>query len=106
MVQLTVNVTFTATLTCTVFAIPLPVITWIKDKDGSVIEYTPGGGGGGDTSSITITEIDYIHVRVSILNFTSTVKPDESMYTCVAVNNITNVLSTPQNGTVMLRIQG
>ena len=105
MVQLTVNVTFTATLTCTVFAIPLPVITWIKDKDGSVIEYTPGGGGG-DTSSITITEIDYIHVRVSILNFTSTVKPDESMYTCVAVNNITNVLSTPQNGTVMLRIQG
>ena len=94
--------TFTATITCSVFAIPLPHITWINNTNESIAV----GGGGGGTNRITITETDYTHVRVSVLNFTSTVKSDESVYTCMAVNNISNVLDTPEATAVMLRIQG
>ncbi|XP_019853400.1 PREDICTED: hemicentin-1-like [Amphimedon queenslandica] len=96
--QLTVNVTFTATITCSVFAIPLPRITWINNTDGSLVV-------GGGANRITITETDYTHIRISVLNFTSTVKFDESVYTCMAVNNISNVLDTPETKAVFLRIQ-
>ena len=99
MTRLTVNVTFTATITCSVFAIPLPHITWINNTDDSIVV-------GGGTNRITITETDHTHIRVSVLNFTSTVKFDESMYTCMAVNNISNVLDTPETNAVFLRIQG
>jgi hypothetical protein len=95
-VELTVNVTFTATLTCTVFAIPLPAITWLKASDGSIVEAT---------DRVTLTTIDSIHVRTSILNFTATNKSDESEYTCIAVNDITNVIDTPENQTINLIIQ-
>ena len=96
--QLTVNVTFNATLTCTVFAIPLPIITWIKDVDDSIVSEEP--------RRVSITQTDSIHMRTSVLHFSSTLKSDESSYTCVAVNNITNVIETPENATVDLIIQG
>ena len=96
--KLTVNVTFTATLTCSVFAIPLPTITWIKVTNGRQVVK--------EGDRITITEIDSIHMRTSILNFTSTIKMDESPYECIAVNNITNVINTPENQTIDLVIQG
>ena len=98
--KLTENVTFSATVTCTVFAIPLPSITWIKVVDGTVV--TDEGSDG----RVFINQTDNGDTRTSVLHFNSTVKPDESNYTCVAVNNITNVISTPENDTVNLIIQG
>lgn len=98
--KLTENVTFSATVTCTVFAIPLPSITWIKVVDGTVV--TDEGSDG----RVFINQTDSGDTRTSVLHFNSTVKPDESNYTCVAVNNITNVISTPENDTVNLIIQG
>ena len=58
------------------------------------------------SNRITITEIDSLHMRTSILNITSTIKQDESSYTCIAVNNITNVLNSPENESINLVIQG
>ena len=102
--ELTVNVTFNATLTCTVFAIPLPIITWIKDVDDSIVSEEPQRDS--EELRVSITETDSIHMRTSVLHFSSTLKSDESSYTCVAVNNITNVIETPENATVDLIIQG
>ena len=98
--KLTVNVTFPATVTCTVFAIPLPSITWIRDADGTVVVDE------GSSGRVFINQTDSGNTRTSVLHFNDTVKPDESNYTCVAVNNITNVVSTPENDTVNLIIQG
>ena len=96
--ELTVNVTFKATLTCTVFAIPLPNITWIKDVNDSVVSE--------ETGRVSITEIDSINTRTSVLSFSSTLKSDESSYTCVATNDIENVLNTPTSATTNLIVQG
>ncbi len=96
--QLTVNITFQATLVCFVFAIPLPKITWIRNADQSIVVEQPG--------RVSITQEDNIHNRTSTLFFSETLKTDESSYTCVAVNNITNVIDTPENATVDLIVQG
>lgn len=96
--ELTVNVTFQATLICFVFAIPLPEITWIRDYDQTVVKNEPG--------RVAISQDDGIHNRTSTLFFTNTLKSDESTYTCIAINNITNVINTPENATVNLIIQG
>ena len=98
--MLTENVTFSAAFTCTVFAIPLPSITWIKVVDGTVV--TDEGSNG----RVFINQTDSGDTRTSVLHFNPTVKPDESQYTCIAVNNITNVIFTPENDTVNLIIQG
>ena len=92
------NVTFDATLVCFVFAIPLPEITWIRDSDQSIVEE--------ELDRVSITQEDGIHNRTSTLFFSNTLKSDESSYTCVAVNNISNVIGTPENRTVDLIIQG
>ena len=96
--ELTVNVTFNATLTCTVFAIPLPNITWIKDVNDSVVSE--------ETGRVSITEIDSINIRTSVLSFSSSLKSDESSYTCVATNDIENVLNTLTSATINLIVQG
>ena len=96
--MLTVNVTFSATITCTVFAIPLPSIMWIKN--GSEVISEEGIG------RVIINQTDSGDTRTSVLHFNHTVKADESNYTCVAVNNITNIINTPESGTVNLIVQG
>lgn len=90
--------TFQATLVCFVFAIPLPEITWIRDYDQKIVKNELG--------RVAITQEDGFHNRTSTLFFMETLKSDESTYTCVAVNNITNVIGTPENATVNLIIQG
>ena len=97
--NLTVNVTFIATLTCSVFAIPLPTITWIKLTNGMQVMKE-------EEDRITISEIDSNDTRTSILNFTNTTKLDESPYMCIASNGIPNVLQTSTNETISLIIQG
>lgn len=96
--ELSVNVTFPALLTCSVFAIPFPNIIWIKNNTNPLAS----------TERIVITEIDSpsTNVRTSILNITSSVLSDESSYTCIASNNITNIIKSPENGTIDLVIQG
>ena len=97
-IHLTVNVSDTVTLICSVFAIPLPVITWKNSNDGSIIT--------GDSIRIFVTEMDSINVRVSTLNITRTFKFDESVYICEASNNVINELNTPESQSVHLIVQG
>ena len=94
-----VNHTQTAEFVCQAFGIPVPTITWIKVSNGSVLST------GVDDIEITKVIVDSF-TRVSNLTFLSTVRTDQSEYTCVGSNGITNVISTPENDTVNLLVQG
>ena len=47
-----------------------------------------------------------VNSTVSRLTIHNPPDPDESNYTCVAVNGITNVLGTPETVTAELYVQG
>ena len=93
-----VNKTDRVSITCTVFALPLPVITWTDDRNNAVI--TP------IDNVISIEQMDSGNTRTSVLTFSSIVKANESNYTCSAVNNVTNIISTADTGTSSLTVQG
>ena len=92
-----VNMSDTVTITCTVFALPPPTITWTDDRNSAIV--LPGG-------RFSITQSDSGNTRTSILSFNGILKEDESNYTCTAVNNVTNVIGALRRGSSILKIQG
>ena len=84
-------------LECYSFGIPPPTLTWTKLRTGEILI---------SESLIQISESGTHNSSVSVLRIYSPRDPDESNYTCKAVNNITNVLGTPESGTVELYVQG
>lgn len=98
---LTVNVTDTFTINCTVFGIPLPNITWTTsafNQDMDPLDSTNEG--------ITIVQSDDGNIRTSLLTFSNVSKMAEGEYVCSGQNFIENVLNTPLNGSLRLIIQG
>lgn len=94
----TVNQTDQVSITCTVFAIPPPEITWTDDRDGTDIT--------SQEEVIEITETDVDNTHTSVLTFLSIVKANESNYTCTAVNNVTNIINSVNVATSSLTVQG
>ena len=92
-----VNMTDIVSITCSVFALPPPTITWTDDRNSSVV--THGG-------RFSISQTDSGNTRTSILTFNGILKEDESNYTCTAVNNVTNVINVPENGGSITIVQG
>ena len=45
-------------------------------------------------------------ITTSNLTIVNVLKHDETNYTCVAVNNVTNLLDSPENATSSLTVQG
>ena len=85
------------TFTCYSFGIPTPSISWTKERTGEVL------------ISIGQTQIDDTTTsssRTSVLTLYQPTDIQESNYTCNAVNNITNVLNTPESATGELFVQG
>ena len=97
--ELVVNHTQMAGFACEAFGIPVPSIIWIKVSDGSVL-FTAM-----DDIEITEEIVDSF-TRVSNLSFLNTTRTDRSKYTCVGSNGITNIISSPENATVNLLVQG
>ena len=96
--QIIINSTVSSVkFTCYVFGIPSPLVTWIKNRTGEVLT---------DVGSIDIDETSTYSSRTSILTISIQGDPDESNYTCITVNNITNVLDTPETATSVLYVQG
>ena len=84
---------------CEAVGFPVPNITWIKVSDSSVLSTA--------TNDIEITEeIVDSFTRVSNLSFLNTTRTDQSKYTCVGSNGIANIISSPENATVNLLVQG
>ena len=97
--EVIVNHTQMATFTCEAFGIPVPVITWIKVSDNLVLSSSVG--------VIDITEVIVdTSTRVSNLTFLNTTRTDQSEYTCVGSNDVTNVINSSESDTVNLLVQG
>ena len=92
-----VNMTDTVSITCSVFALPPPTITWTDDRNSS------GVASGGRFS---ISQTDSGNTRTSILTFNGILKQDESNYTCTAVNNVTNAIGEPESDGSIVIVQG
>ncbi len=96
---LIVNHTDSVVLTCTAFGIPLPNVTWIITVEG--VSTVING-----LEEPTIDESVGNNVITSLLMFDNITKVDEATYTCVAQNDIRNVLNTPYNASVGVIVQG
>ena len=97
--QIIVNSTAVSsiTFTCYSFGIPPPSLRWIKEKGGALLMSlgpTQILGSSTDSSSTLVLTL----FRPSDV--------DESNYTCIAVNNVTNVLETPEDDVGELYVQG
>ena len=42
----------------------------------------------------------------SVLVFRNGLKTDESVYTCIGINNITNIIQSPEQDNITLLVQG
>ena len=93
-----VNQTDRVTITCTIFAVPFPQVTWTDNRNGSVVT--------GESADIDVIQTDSGNIRTSQLVFLSIVKADESNYTCAAVNNVTNIIGVPEEATGNIVVQG
>ena len=99
-IELIVNHTQMVEFSCQVSGIPLPNVTWIKmlNDDTFVLD---------TTQFIKIDQkVNNSHMLISTLTFLNTTRDDQSSYTCVGNNSIKNVISSPENDTVNLLVQG
>ena len=98
-----VNQTQRATFTCRVFGIPIPELTWYNTSD-LTIDYLP-------PEMAEVTQQVFVNgsgldIIVSVLRFNRSLRTDQTTYTCVAVNNISNLLGTPEMGSANFYVQG
>ena len=97
--EVIVNQTQQASFSCEVFGIPLPTIVWINDSSGSVVTNVSG--------ATTVTNILLPPTTLlSVLTFFTTTRTDQSSYTCMGSNGVTNLIGTSENATVFLFVQG
>lgn len=90
---------------CTVFAIPTPIIHWINDKSS----YLPLSVDSNLNVTITNSTKDHpsrFPLYISNLTISSATKQHEGNYTCLAINNVTNLINTHENQTASLTVQG
>ena len=99
-VEIIINQTQEAIFTCHAYGIPVPSITWIKSRNGSIVTNIS------NTIEISESVISNTNTRESILIFVRGLKTDESVYTCKGSNGITNVIESPQEDNVTLLVQG
>ena len=97
--EVIVNQTQSASFSCEAFGIPLTTIVWINDSSGSNVTNSTGA------ITITTTVLPPITL-LSVLTFLNTTRPDQSSYTCVGSNGVSNLIGTPENATVFLFVQG
>ena len=100
----TVNETDSAVFECKVFAIPQATINWLNTTSNQNVTNDTDSG-------VYITSRDVPHpsgvpVLVSSLRISSAIKEHEGSYSCIAVNNVDNLIGTLENGTVSLTVQG
>ena len=97
--EVIINQTQEANFTCTAYGIPTPSIQWINVSSGSVVTPVP------DLIDIVDTTLTSSTLE-SVLVFHSGYKTDESVYTCIGSNNITNIINSPEEDNVTLLVQG
>ena len=97
--EIIINQTQPANFTCQAYGIPTPSISWINVSSGLIV--TPV------TGLIDIMETLLPPATLqSVLVFRNGLKTDESVYTCIGINNITNIIQSPEQDNITLLVQG
>lgn len=95
-----INQTNTTLFTCELFGIPTPTVTWSKTQNRNrVILMEPG------TDPNITTTVNGYNVT-SVLLFNSSLHTDEGNYTCKGVNDVVNIIDSPELDTTTLFVQG
>ena len=108
---ITVNESDSVSFVCESFGVPAPQLLWFNTSspDGVVgdssaaLQELPGVV---DITSGNRSHFSGFPITTSTLTIARVLKHDETNYTCVAVNNVTNLLGTPENASSSLTVQG
>lgn len=95
---LIVNQTEVSVLTCAVFGVPSPNLTWTRASSPNVPLTS--------TSDLTITETRLGSNVTSVLTIYQTKRTDADTYTCTGNNGITNLIESPESDSTQLMVQG
>ncbi len=95
-----INETNSTTFMCQVFGIPVPVVSWIRHRDGFESEVIDGSG----DPTITVSVSGY--TVTSVLEFIEPLKDQEAVYECIGENNVMNVIGATETVNVTLFVQG
>ena len=96
--SLIVNQTSSVTITCEVFGIPVPTVNWTRMSAPSTSLTSTG--------NIHISETTMGNNITSILTIHQAQWTDMDTYTCTGINNINNLISSPEQDTLRLFVQG
>ena len=99
--DLTVNQSFSAEFSCTVFGNPIPQIVWSREEVSDLIDNEE------DIISVnTMIDVDeFIVTSILLINSTNR-SHDAGMYNCTAMNNVTNNINADNNQVAELVVQG
>ena len=101
-VSLTVNQSDMASFTCEAFGIPLPLILWYFNDSSD-----PLSSDQFEIQNSTRVNSSGLAISMSTLNITSTLRSShEGNYTCQAINNVNNLIGTPESAMTSLTVQG
>ena len=100
------NESDTVVLVCKVFALPTPDIVWLNSSSEDTMINAPTESGNIVVTLNQFPNSSGIPLTVSNLSISGILKVHEANYTCVASNDIENLLSTPENATVPVIVQG
>ena len=95
-----INETNSTKFTCQVFGIPVPVVSWIRHREGFESEIIDGLG----DPTITVSVSGY--TVTSVLKFIEPLMNQEAIYECMGENNVTNVIGAAETVNVSLFVQG
>ena len=91
-----------ASFTCEAFGIPLPLILWYFNDSSD-----PLSSDQFQIQNSTIVNSSGLAISMSTLTITSTLRSShEGSYTCLAINNVNNLIGTPESAMTSLTVQG
>ena len=92
---------------CESFGVPAPQLLWYNtsspDMSSAALQQQLGVLNIGSGSR---SHFSGFPITTSTLTIVRVLEHDGTNYTCVAVNNVTNLLDTPENATSSLTVQG
>ena len=97
-VNLVINQTATVIFTCTIFGIPTPSFTWSKNPDPTPLVNITG--------ILEISSFTEGNNITTVLTIFSTARTDMGEYKCSAINDIENLIVSPESSTATLFVQG
>ena len=100
------NETFSASLTCVVQGIPIPVVAWTAEDSSSNLNNDSTNNTFKYSIKETVMVFEGLSRIKSVLTIANLSLGDESTYRCAGSNNVTNLLGVVADSDAILTVQG